>query len=305
MLSDEAIGNLVRAISKRASANSVEWTQLDENKYRVDLHDFTVGLSPIEPRHPEAGILFEVNAPSGTQVSTITVRSDDPKFADVRQLFDYANNYMQDWNRRLLNAAKIIEGTTGTIGGTVVGVSLSPPPPPPRPTDEQARAFFDKIKGKWELEFEKRDGSIGLESLEIDKAGNYLTNGQPRFRFALVSCDEQLEEVDVAKEELNGRVRQVEVLTISPVAMVGYAKHDEHSLRYKWDVWYDCRAGSSKRVQLRAKNPKDAEEVYKRAMGIISKVDVNVMDCPNFKPSAADLELDKVLYPKHPFSKDV
>lgn len=304
MLSEEAVGNLVRALSKRASTNSVEWTQLAENKFGVDLHDFTVGLSPLEPNRPEAGILFEVEAPSGSRVSTIPVRDDDPKFADVRQLFDSANSYMQDWNRRLLNAAKIIEGTTGTIGGSVVSVSLSPPPPPPRPTDAQARAFFEKITGKWELEFEKRDGSVGLEWLEIDRAGNYLTNGQPRFRFALVSCDEQLEEVDVAKEELNGRVRQVEVLTISSMAMVGYAKHDERSLRYKWNVWFDCRGGGSKRVQLRAKNPNDAVEVYKRAMGIISSVNVTVMDCPNHKPSAADLELDKALYPTHPFSKE-
>lgn len=305
MLSDEAVRNVVRALSKRASENSVEWTQLDDNKYGVDLHDFTIGLSPLEPNRPEAGILFEVNAPSGMHVSTIAVRSNDAKFAEIQQLFNYASNYMQDWNRRLLNAAKLIEGSTATIGGTSLGVSLSPPPPPPRPTDEQAEAFFEKVAGMWELEFEKRDGSVGIESLEIDKAGNFLSNGRPRYRFALVSCDEQLEEVEVAKEELNGRVRQVEVLTIATMAMTGYAKHDEHSLRYKWNVWYDCWTSSSKRVQLRAKNPKDAVEAYKRAMGIISKADVNVTGCPNFKPSAADLELDKILYPDHPFSKGV
>ncbi len=105
---------------------------------------------------------------------------------------------------------------------------------PPRPTDEQARQLFKKIAGEWLLEF-----SRGTETVRIDADGNYFIypagGGKPllKFRFALNACDTQLEQVEVAKQELNGRVRQIEVLAIKSDSMQGYAKHDEHKLSYR------------------------------------------------------------------------
>lgn len=248
MFSKSAVLSLAQALCKRAAANEVDWAK-EGARFFVELPDLLLSLSRKgELEDPEPEIVFEVDTPEGTRIGILQVKARDPGYSDLKQLLDYAEGYSADWDERIMAVARLIERGSGRIGGAVVEAPISrlasPPPPPPRPTELQALAFFEKLAGKWELKFEKRLGSFGTEVLEIDENGNYFTithqlggkdiarTIRPTYRLVLVSCDPGLEHVEVSKEELNGKVRQIEVLAVFPNSMEGYAKHDEHKLVY-------------------------------------------------------------------------
>jgi hypothetical protein len=138
------------------------------------------------------------------------------------------------------NAAKYVESAQGEIGVAESPPSLAPPALPRRPTDQDAKTFFGKIKGQWHLNYGR-----GHEDVDIDAEGNYrlikkasgegaaAEHLQLCFRLLLLACDAEFKNVELAKQQLNGRVLQIEVLRVEPKTLVGYAKHDEHPLRYE------------------------------------------------------------------------
>ena len=242
MFSKSTVHDLAKALLKRTLANEVDWTQV-EGKLCVALPEFVISLSrPTAPQGGESDIVVEVDTDAGQRVvGYVQIKSSEVEYSDFAQLVEHAESYVADWDRRLLNAAKQIELGSGRVGTTTI--PFSPPARPPQPTEEEAQRFFEKIAGKWDLRFEKKPGTFGTETLEIDKNGNYFILSDlrdkvvtrtvyPKFRLSLVSCDQDLEHVEISKQEFNGRVRQVEVLLVSSASMVGYAKHDERRLEY-------------------------------------------------------------------------
>ena len=99
-------------------------------------------------------------------------------------------------------------------------------PPPARPSADQAFRFFERIKGRWRLEFFRRSGELrGQEDVEIDSTGNLFVikqlrgrdvarDARPKFRLELLEADEDLRHVEVAKVEATGQLRQIEVLNV-------------------------------------------------------------------------------------------
>lgn len=116
-----------------------------------------------------------------------------------------------------------------------------------RPSMNQAMALFEKLRGVWWLKttcitpqdpkpfaFIAKDH----ERTEIDLLGNiYIgTPDQglryPLCRLTLLSCDDTLTNVELARQEFNGKTIRVEVLQISQNEMRGYVKHDEKPIIY-------------------------------------------------------------------------
>ncbi len=136
---------------------------------------------------------------------------------------------------------KIVPGSNATTNSETIA-STQPPSLPPAsvpPSVQQASDFFNCIKGNWHLTYER-----GTEDLTIDGTGNYFVRttqrgktvtqaARPAFRLRLLACDQSLQNVEISKDELNGKVRQIEVLKVSEKELVGFAKHDRHKLHYK------------------------------------------------------------------------
>lgn len=247
MVARETIKALAEAIQKRANANEVAWI-MKPNKYAIALPDFHIGLSRFRSQTSlEPEILFEIDTPEGKEVEVVQIKAGEAEYDLLNALIASAEEYASQWNQRLATVAKLIEKGTGPVGGWPVTTTTTPPPPvPSRPADQKVIAFFEKIAGEWDLTYERRSGADGGETLRIDKTGNYfviprqatrLPNTMwpihPKYRLTLLSCDSALQHVEVAKQELNGKTKQIEVLTISANVMEGFAKHDEHRLTYK------------------------------------------------------------------------
>jgi len=241
MVSDTIINELVNVLSEKTKANQIQWSLAEDRKFSITLPVCRLSVGATDPEASMPDILFEVDTPEGAAIGAFQIKAGDPKYQEMQQLLNSAQSSLTDRLDRILKqAAKSVQETSGPVGGLATPQAPpTPPPMPPRPTDEQARQFFEKIAGEWLLDF-----SRGTETLRIDADGNYFIYPPGRaneggvtpllkFRFALNACDRQLEHVEVSKQELNGKVRQVEVLTIRADSMHGYAKHDEHKLSYK------------------------------------------------------------------------
>ncbi len=103
-------------------------------------------------------------------------------------------------------------------------------------TDKAKDTVFQKIEGIWLLNFGR-----GEEEVKIERNGEYYVTSEkkgPRlaFKLVLLAHNDDFSEIELGKDELNGRRRQIEVLTLSPVLkptqMKGVAKHDQHPLLY-------------------------------------------------------------------------
>lgn len=106
--------------------------------------------------------------------------------------------------------------------------------------EESTRQFFASVAGSWVLWY-YRGSTRRVERLRIDEEGNYYIikrGDRPYFRLRDVFYDPDGRSVSFAKEEATGpregRIRQVEVLRVSPdgMRMTGYAQHDGHRLEY-------------------------------------------------------------------------
>jgi hypothetical protein len=243
MASQTPVHAVAQALLKRATTNEVDWSK-EEADYFVRLGDVFFRLSRKgESTQSEPDIVFEVDTTEGKRIGVIQAKFGEPEYNDLHELLKNAESYTSNWDRMLLDVAKQIEQSPGRVGGADFEGPLTPPAPPQRPTRAQAQRLFETIAGTWDLLYQK-GGKMLPEKLRIDETGNYFVqigeHGQgvgsanlPKYRLALVSCDPGLRHVEISKQELNGKVKQIEVLTISPTAMEGYAKHDEHKLFYR------------------------------------------------------------------------
>lgn len=228
----------VQVLATKTKANEVQWSVTNKSKYTIDLPECKLSLIPSDPQASAPDILVEIDTPEGAVVAVLEVKAGHAKYDEMQRLLESARlNITERLGDMLKRALDSIKETT-TVTASASTTTTTPPPMPPRPSDTQVRAFFDKIAGDWFLDF-----SRGVEYLRIDSNGDYFTfswgdtgqqRGEPKrkYRLTLEHCDSTIEHVELAKRELDGRVRQLEVLTISQDSMNGYAKHDAHRLCY-------------------------------------------------------------------------
>ena len=238
MISESVIPpELVQALVAKTKSNELRWALTQNGKYSIDLPECTLTLSASDPGAAMPDILFEVDTPDGDVVGVIQVKTGDSEYEEVRQLLISAQAGVGDRLGQILKRAAI--SIKETAVSTTAMTRTTPPPMPPPPSAEQSRTLFQKIAGEWLLSFSRR----GVELLRIDAEGNYYTYPTSRrnefrleptlkYRFTLEHCDPRLEQVELAKRELDGRIRQIEVLALASDSMRGYAKHDAHELVY-------------------------------------------------------------------------
>jgi hypothetical protein len=102
--------------------------------------------------------------------------------------------------------------------------------PSPRINADQVVRVLQRMEGQWRLDF-----SRGTERVKVNKSGEYFVSerSEPAFHLKVLAWNEQTSTAEIAKDRADGRRVQIEHLTISPDAMIGYAKHDGHKLHYR------------------------------------------------------------------------
>ena len=230
--SPNTLQSLITALSQKTAIGEAKWKKEEEVfVFRLEPYTFRLGKM-------EGGNLYKLDVLLAEDVFVdATIKKSDVGFDDIGRLYNLAAGGLPDIPARI---DAMIEKLRGRVPSELPSIA----PTPPRPTVEQAQKFFEKIAGNWHLKFEKRSGEFGTEDLRIETDGRYFTfsmRGEkpiattvfPKYRLLLLSCDESLENVEISKQELNGRQRQVEVLKVTGQQMTGFAKHDEHALLYR------------------------------------------------------------------------
>lgn len=231
---NKALLELMKTLQEQATEGTeLLWEKKEENTFTLQLPKFSFEITSDVTEGRNGSILVAATLPSNAVLASETLVRGDTDFEIASNLWDSASGKLDQTEALLLEGLDFVKKATGVIGGPP-----SPPAVPSGPSKEQVEIFFNRIKGNWDLDYER-----GKESLEIRADGKYfyVTDFRPRpvtqtikpaFNLILLSCNDALSRVEIAKEELSGRVKQIEVLTVSDKEMVGYAKHDGHKLHY-------------------------------------------------------------------------
>jgi hypothetical protein len=224
----DVFGTLHQLLAK-TRLNRIKWSA-EPNRVRAELASASISLQR-DPNSEDSFTLSLLSSDGETVWSTTINRGDHNVVSLLRELYEIGTTsavaaVFQQINQDLASEEPSSGVTTTT-------------PPPARPTNEKALRLFEMVKGRWHLDYGR-----GQEEIEIDEAGNlYIVKAsrgkdvareiKPRYRLELLECDENLRHIELAKVDLTGRVRQIEVLDISPEKMKGVAKHDGHQLVYQ------------------------------------------------------------------------
>lgn len=243
MMLDRATAiHFAKALAEKAKFNDINWTFTQDGAYCIALPELYVIFRTNPDLTEDKHITMEIASGSGQAIGAINVRQNEREYSLFSELLRSADNFANQWNSQIEKATESIEQSTGKIGmsessSMTLATTATPPPPPPPilPNDEDAAKFFSKISGNWFLDY-----SRGTENLTIDSSGNYFVHskntpvgGKLHFRLLLISSDLPQKHVELAKQELSGKIRQIEVLDVSHDALEGYAKHDGHRVRYR------------------------------------------------------------------------
>lgn len=223
------IVNIVKTLLPKTRRGQAAW-QTDGEVLTLRLPVALVSLKPI-PKEPGTDYEMWLSQPDGRQLGLVAFTPQDQNYPAVRELYTSATKASWELIEREIQRMALEE--------EIIGLSVSTPSPSPSlpigPTVQQAEDFFNRIQGEWHLEF-----SRGQEDCRIDTDGKYFrlrtrqatTAEKPAFHLELLASTSNFERVEIAKVELNGRTRQIEVLDVTQNEMIGYAKHDRHSLKY-------------------------------------------------------------------------
>lgn len=230
MIPRAELNDLVDALLRKTEAGASIWTRANADELTVRLASSTivVGRKASDP----SSYFVAIEAADGSEIDRAEANPTTESYDAIANLFHRAaDTTVLDFVKRArqqveaLGTPQIIE-----IGGDIVG-NLAGSLVPKRADVQQV---INKIKGDWDLDYTR-----GRERVHIDDYGNYFANPTPEklkelpsFRLSILALSPDFMRIEMRKDEPNGTPRQIELLTIAPEAMTGYAKHDQHKLKY-------------------------------------------------------------------------
>lgn len=223
-MTTDVILALVKEIGDSNEQSRFRWVVVGQNSYKMALP----GLVLTVTKDPASDAVSVIAKSGGSLLGSFDLKGSDSNYKQASTLYDKAEESAKE---RLLSLIRQ-KNEPRPILGMGFPIKAASNTELKRPSDEQAISVYNKIGGTWELNY-----SRGIERVHIDKNGNYFiiggdTSEKLKFHLGVSSCDDLLENVEIAKIELNGKTRQIEALKILLGQMTGYAKHDQHGLRY-------------------------------------------------------------------------
>ncbi len=227
---DQYIFRILQLLLPKTQGNQAAWIN-DGDTLTIHLPTVRVSLGANTAEDNKVEYFAVVALPNGKEVAKATVVQGNSLYSGFQMIYAAAQD--ASWKTLARDIEKLVS-EQDIIGTT----TTAPPELPAQSTSEQAQLFFEKIAGEWRLDY-----SHGEEVVNIDTNGNYFmltlkdgkvisTTARPHFRLEVLSCNDALTSVEIAKVLLNGRTRQIEVLEVAADKMTGYAKHDGHKLIY-------------------------------------------------------------------------
>jgi hypothetical protein len=254
MLTQTVLIDVIRVLNDRTKKQEVLWT-FRNGAYTLDLPNSSrIELRGYTEEGRRACDLLVIR--DGHQLlGEMKVSENDDLFREMEELAQGADRAVSIFvSRHILHFLNkegpigqpapsfVMFSGHGTSSGNLTisgeGDMLAPLPiipMPPRPTLEDAKRFFARIKGAWTLDY-----TYGNEVATIDENGIYRTSGamkngepyQTTYQLKLLATNQDMSKVEIAKD-LNGVRRHIEVLQIADNEMTGVAKHGEFSLTYR------------------------------------------------------------------------
>ncbi len=233
----EILGTL-REIAEGTRQGRVKWVA-GNDRVSATFSRARLNLEPSKPSREEWDV--SLISTGGETIWSANVSKDDALTAPVRELYELGMNAAL--KSVLSDIARDLKSSESSASDESITPTSELPHPLARPSQDQAIVFFETIAGRWLLEFPR-----GQEEIEIDSSGNLFLvrtmrgpdiarDARPRYRLELLSAEPDFSNVEIAKVELTGRVRQIEVLWLARdgnqvIKMKGHAKHDGHSIEY-------------------------------------------------------------------------
>lgn len=229
-MAETTLLRLLDALRKQIERGvEVRWERRSGEEFFLRLPQFVLAVSG--STKADDPIRVSIVSHSDETIADQTLKNGEHGYPDAAFMFAKARERFSTVEQTVESCVAFIEGAAGPIGG--IGVSFPKPPPPP--SEEQISQFFKRIAGCWFLDYGRSNEYATIKENGDYLAGKnrYTTSATPVFKLILVACDAALTHVELAKQQPDGKIRQLEVLTVTDNEMVGVAKHDEHPLHYR------------------------------------------------------------------------